>query len=34
MYNVNSKRNAHRRKSPELKANRALSYMDLKTITI
>jgi singapore isolate B (sub-type 7) whole genome shotgun sequence assembly, scaffold_2 len=34
MYNVNTKRNPNRRKSPELKANRELSYMDLKTITI
>lgn len=34
MYNLNSKRGQHRRKSPELKANRELSYMDLKTITL
>ena len=34
MYNLNSKRGRNRRKSPELKANRELSYMDLKTITL
>ena len=34
LYNVNSKRSMRRRKSPELKPSRELSYMDLKTITI
>lgn len=34
MYNINSKKSQTRRKSPELKPSRELSYMDLKTITI
>ena len=34
MYNVHSKKSNRRRKSPQLKANRELSYTDLNTITI
>lgn len=34
LYNIQSKKTNRRRVSPQLKANRELSYTDLSTITI